>query len=408
MRYFLILIFLIGAPLFASYSLKNEYQIDNYVVESLDIPRAFLHSKKFLQMKQKYAKYKHRYFFDTSKVQTFFIPDLIKIINVKGIPEVFLFMAMAESNFAAHARSSKQAVGIWQFMPATAKKYGLRIDKFVDERKDPYKATNAAIKYLKYLHRIFGKWYLAALAYNAGEGTLLKAIERAGTDDLMVLIDPKKRYLPKESREYLYKIVMLALMANDKEYRLSSELAYIFSRGEEYDVLPVKVKGAELLDYVAQKIRVKSHYIKELNPHIKRGFTPPDVKRYTIYIPKIKSQEFKERYRPSNKMEGFLVYKIRQKDSLYTIAHRFGLKVSLLKRFNNLKSNLIHPGRSLMIPISKKRRLSKKHRRIYKVKKGDSFIKIAKKFGVNVKKLKFWNDKKDNLLKIGEQLVILY
>ena len=402
MRYFLILIFLSISSLFASYSLKNEYQIDRYVVDSLDIPRSFLHSQKFLQMKRRYAKYKRHHFFDPSKVQTYFIPDLVKIINAQGVPEVFLFMAMAESNFATHARSSKRAVGIWQFMTPTAKKYGLRVDEFVDERKDPYKATNAAIKYLKYLHKMFGKWYLAALAYNAGEGTLQRAIKRAGTDDLMVLIDPKKRYLPKESREYLYKIVMLALMANDKEYRLNSELAYIFSRGEEYDVLPVKVKGAELLDYVAQKIRVKYRYIKELNPHILRGFTPPDVSKYTIYIPKVKFLAFKKRYTPSNKVEGFLVYKIRHGDSLYTIAHRFGVKVALLKKFNNLRSNLIHPGRSLIIPIAKK------HRHIYKVKKGDSFLKIARKFGVDVKKLKSWNDKKDNLLKIGEQLVILY
>ena len=402
MRYFLILIVLIVAPLFASYSLKNEYQIDQYVVDSLDIPRSFLHSQKFLQMKRKYARYKHHHFFDPSKVQTYFIPDLVKIINTQRVPEVFLFMAMAESNFATRARSHKKAVGIWQFMAPTARKYGLRIDEFVDERRDPYKATNAAIKYLKYLHRMFGKWYLAALAYNAGEGAVRRAIKRAGTDNLMVLIDPKKRYLPKESQKYLYKIVMLALMAGDKEYRLNSDLAYIFSRGEEYDVLPVKVKGAELLEYIAHKIRVKYHYIKELNPHIKRGFTPPDVKHYTLYIPKVKYEEFKKRYTPSNKIEGFLVYKIRQGDSLYTIAHRFGVKVSLLKKFNNLRSNLIHPGQSLIVPIPKK------HRHIYRVKKGDSFLKIAKRFGVNVKKLKSWNDKKDDFLKIGEQLVILY
>ncbi len=399
---FLILSILFATSLLASFSFKNQYEIDRYVVDSLDIPRSFLHSKQFLKIQKQYSKYKKYHYFDTSKVQTYFIPDLVKIINAQNVPDVFLFMAMAESNFATHARSSKKAVGIWQFMPATARKYGLRIDEFVDERKDPYKATNAAIKYLKILHKMFGKWYLAALAYNAGEGAVQRAIKKAKTDDLMVLIDPKKRYLPKESRMYLYKIVMLALMASDDEYRLNSDLAYILTRGEEYDIMPVRVKGAELLDYVAQKIKVRYRYIKELNPHIKRGFTPPDVQKYAIYIPKVKYNDFKEHYKPSNKVQGFLVHKVRSGDSLYTIARRYGIKVALLKRFNNMHSNIIHTGEKLVIPIPKR------HKKIYRVRPGDTFLKIARRFGVDVKKLKKWNDKRDNFLKIGERLVILY
>ncbi len=409
MRNFIFLFWLSLVPLFASYSLKDEYKIDQYVVDRLDIPRSFLHSQKFLHMKRRYARYKYRNFFNINRIQTYFIPDLVKLINAQGVPEVFLFMAMAESNFATHARSKKRAVGIWQFMKGTAKKYGLRVDRFVDERRDPYKATNAAIKYLKTLHAMFGKWYLAALAYNAGEGTLQRAIQRAGTDDLMVLIDPKKRYLPKETREYLYKIVMLALMASDKEYRLNSELAYMLTRGEEYDVVPVNVKGGEDLGYVARTIQVQYHYIKELNPHIRKNFTPPNVPKYTIYIPKMKFDQFKKRYTPSKyrppkqrSARRFFAYKVRSGDSLYGIARRFGVKVARLKRLNRLKNNLIHPGISLKIPVAAK------HHRLYRVRKGDNFVKIAKRFGVDVRKLKLWNNKKNNFLKIGERLVVLY
>ncbi len=387
---------------YGSLSIKNSYKIDTFVVDSLDIPRAFLHSKNFLQMKRHYERYKKHHFFDVKRTETYFIPYLVKIINAQNVPDVFLFMAMAESNFATHARSRKRAIGIWQFMPATAKKFGLRVDEFVDERKDPYKSTLAAIRYLKYLHKMFGKWYLAALAYNAGEGTVQRAIKRAGSDDLMKLLDEKRRYLPKESRNYLKKIVLLALMANDPDYRLSSELSYILSRGEDYDIIPVKVKGAELLDYVAQRIQLRYRFIKELNPHILRGFTPPDVKEYTIYIPKLKYFLFKKRYRPSNKIHGFLAYGVKKGDSLYKIAKRFGVKIALIKRFNHLRSNILHIGEKLYLPIP----LKSKH--IYRVKRGDTILKIARKFGVNAKKLKIWNDKKDNFIKVGEKLVILF
>ncbi len=400
MRILLVLLVLCHL-LFASFERQSD-SIEHHIAKSLDIPMRFLHSERFLALKKHYAKYKKHHFFDVKRVETYFIPDLVKIINAYNIPDVFLFMALAESNFATHARSIKHAVGIWQFMPATAKKFGLRIDEFVDERKDPYKSTNAAIKYLKHLHAMFGKWYLAALAYNAGEGTVQRAIKKAGTDDVMVLLDENRKYLPKESRRYLYKIVMLALMANDKSYTLNSDLAYILTRGEEYEIMPVKVKGAELLMYVGEKIKLRERYLKNLNPHLKRGFTPPDVKRYAIYIPKLKYQEFKKHYKPSNIAKGFLAYKVKKGDSLYKIARKFGIKVSLIKKFNSLHSNILHIGDRLILPIPKR------YKKIYRVKKGDTILKIARKFGVDAKKLKLWNDKKDNFLKVGEKLVVLY
>ena len=401
--------------LFASFEPDN-ISIEHHIVKSLDIPLQFLHTEKFLKLKKKYERYTQHHFFDVNRVETYFVPDLVRIMNAYNIPDVFLFMAMAESNFATHARSIKRAVGIWQFMPQTARKYGLRVDTFVDERKDPYKSTRAAIKYLRNLYTMFGKWYLAALAYNAGEGKVLRAIQRAGTDDVMVLVDERKKYLPKESREYLYRIVMLALMANDRRYSLNADLAYILTRGEEYEIMPVKVKGAESLLYVSEKIKLNYKYLRHLNPHLKRGYTPPNVKKYAIYIPKIKYADFKKYYKPSkNRAKGFLAYRVRKGDSLYTIARKFGVKVALLKRFNKLRANLIHPGQRLIIPLThklykKKRGYSYKNyrRRIYRVRKGDTILKIAKKFGVNAKKLKKWNNKKSNFLKIGERLVVLY
>jgi len=388
--------------LFGALSTQNDYEVDQYIADSLDIPYSFLKSKRFKRFYKHYQKLKNHSFIDVKRVETYFIPELEKILDAQGVPEIFLFMAMAESNFATHARSNKAAVGIWQFMPKTAKKYGLRIDKFVDERRDPIKSTNAAVKYLKFLHEMFGKWYLAALAYNAGEGTLQKAIKRAGTDDLKTLLDEKKRYLPKESRLYLFKIVSLAKLSYDFDSKMSQELGYILARSEGNLVVPVKIKGSKTLSAIASGIKLKRSYLSALNPHLKKGFIPPSKTGTTIYIPRFKYEEFKRWYKPARSYKNFLVHKVKKGESLYIIAKRYGIKISTLKKLNKLSSDTLRVGKKLIVPIG---RLKK---RFYKVKPGDTLIKIAKRFGIAPKKLKQWNDKKDNLIKVGEKLVVLY
>ncbi|BCD67991.1 lytic transglycosylase domain-containing protein [Nitratiruptor sp. YY09-18] len=404
MRPFLLITIVLSTMLFAAFNTKNHYAIQKHIAKSLDIPQKFFHTKKYYNYKKKFSVYKRLHVFDPKAVETYFIPSLVKIINAYNVPDVFLYMAMAESRFAIHAKSNKRAVGIWQFMEPTAKKYGLRVDRYVDERKDPFKATRAAIRYLKDLHKQFGKWYLAALAYNAGDGAVRRAIRKAGTTDLLTLIDEKKKYLPKESREYIYRIVMYAMMANDKEYRLNQDLAYIMTRGEDYDIMPVKVSGGEPLRRIAQAIKLRPTYLRSLNPHIKRGITPPDTNRYSIYIPIVKYKEFQKYYKPQHIYNGIVAYRVQKGDTLYTIARKYGVSLQTLKSYNHLSSSLLHPGQRLYIPLKK---LTKMKRRVYRVQKGDTLSMIAKKFGVDPKKLKAWNDKKSSNLKIGEKLVVM-
>jgi len=401
LRLFLLTL-LVVSTLFASLTTKESYQIDDYIAQSFDLDRSFLQSENFQRVYHRYERIKGRSFINVKHPQTYFIPELEKILEAQGVPEVFLFMAMVESNFATKARSHKAAVGIWQFMPKTAKKFGLRIDSFVDERKDPIKSTRAAVKYLKFLYKMFGKWYLAALAYNAGEGTVLRAIKRAGSERAEVLLDPKKKYLPKESRIYLYKILSYAKLSYDFDSKLSQELGYILAREDDYQIVPVEVKGAETLEYIGERIRMKTSFLRMLNPHLIRGYTPPGARKYQIYIPKFKYLAFKKRYKPSNVYTNFIVYKTKSGDSLYKIAHRYGVSIKSLREFNHLKGRYLRVGKELIIPIAKS------HKRHYVVKPGDTIIKIAKRFGVDPKKLKRWNDKKDNFLRVGERLVVLY
>ena len=345
-----VLFLLIVKLLFAAYSTESSYEVERHILKSLDLPVDFVHTERFHRFAKKYDIYKKIHLFDPNDTQTYFIPDLVRIINAHNVPDVFLYMAMAESRFATHARSNKSAVGIWQLLPQTARLLGLRIDKYVDERRDPYKSTNAAIKYLKKLHAIFGKWYLAALAYNAGPGAVKRAIQKAGTDDVFVLLDPKKRYLPKESRNYLYKIVMLALMANNREYKVSSDLAYIISRGENYDIMPVPVRPGERLKKIADLLQLRYSFLKKLNPQIKRSIVPPNQKDVSIYIPRLKYFTFQEKYIHRKKGKKGIIHTVKANETLYAIAKQYNVSIQTLQQHNGLKNSIIRVGQKIYIP----------------------------------------------------------
>jgi len=387
--------------LFASLDFGGYYNKEIEILRSLDVDPSFVANKDFVKVKKEFEKYKKRHFFDTNSDSFIYIPTIKRLISEAKIPQVFLFMAMAESNFKLHAKSHKKAVGIWQFMPSTAKKYGLRIDEYVDERKDPVKSTKAAIKYLKYLHKKFGRWYLAALAYNSGEGRVVRAIKKAKTKDLNKLIDPKKKYLPKESRRYIRKIIALALIGSDENYHLKRDFDYILNRGSAYSLATVKVKGGEVLDEIAKDIKIKRSILRELNAHLKYGFVPPNVKEYDIYLPYIKLADFKENYKPSNIKKAFIVYKVKKGDSLAKIAAKYEISYKMIKDFNKLRSNILRINQTLIIPIPKKSKI------IYRVKKGDTLLSISKKYGITVAKLKKLNGKKTHMIRVGEKLVII-
>jgi len=161
-----------------SLSRKNDVEI----LKSLDISESFLNDKEFQELKNNFRLYRSTIFIQILSDAYIYFPLIKKMLIKNNLPPSLVYMAMAESSFKNRAYSKARAVGIWQFMPRTAKNFGLNINLYVDERRDPIKATKAAIKYLKYLHGIFGKWYLSILAYNCGEGRVLRAIKRAKSD----------------------------------------------------------------------------------------------------------------------------------------------------------------------------------------------------------------------------------
>lgn len=199
----------------------------------------------------------------------------------RGMPEELLYMAMMESGLSPRAVSSASAVGLWQFMGPTAQQYGLRVDEWVDERRDPVRATDAALDYLAYLHNRYNSWYLAAAAYNAGPGTVDRVLARhaqgrTGDEDLYWEV---LEYLPRETRDYVPRLVAATILARDaarEGFDQEAEGPYRYDR--------VFVPGGTSLWRVARALDIAPRVLRTLNPHLIQGVTPPD-ETYPIRVP---------------------------------------------------------------------------------------------------------------------------
>lgn len=285
-----------------------------------------------------------------------FIPIIRSMIVQAGIPQEFLFLAMAESGFSSRAYSKKKAVGIWQFMPYTAKDLGLVINDYVDERRDPIKSTQAAIKYLQFLYNATGEWYLAAMAYNCGIGRLKKAIEKAGSSELEVLLDEQEKYLPGETRQYIRTILSMSLAFSNTQKMRAVDREYLLNRGAFDTLAQVQVKGGTLLASIAASAGMSLEDIKKYNRHLTYNFLPKSNKEYAIYIPYDRLAHFKQNYDPNAlPSANFIFHKVKKGESLASIAKKYGISMEELKLSNNFSSKqTIFANQKIVIPILQK------------------------------------------------------
>lgn len=406
-RYFLTILF--PMLLLANLTYESNYKKELAVLESFNIESSFLYDHIMNDMRIKNnTAIKNRLFLRAMEEAYLFIPTIKNILTRYDIPQEFLYLAMAESNFSTKAYSKKRAAGLWQFMPLTGKHYKLNIDEYVDERRDFIKSTEAAAKHLSHLHKRFGKWYLAAIAYNCGGGKLSRAIKKAGSDDLKVLLDPKKKYIPRESRFYIRKIIALALIGTDEQFLLSSEYGYLLNRANAYPIATVQLPSGESLRRVSKLIDIPLKDLQKLNRHLKYDFVPPYSKTYDVYIPYIKLSEFKQKYYPEPMSKIYKVHVVTSGDNLSYIGKKYGVSYGVIKDFNKLKSNRLSLKQKLIIPIPGGSKSNKKinSRHYYMVKKGDSLESISKAFKVSIQNIKLQNSLKGSLIKIGDRLKI--
>ncbi len=302
------------------------------ILKSLDIDPSFTEDIHYVETKKNINALKKLFFLRTLKRGSLFMPNLQNLIDEADIPETFLYMAMVESKFLADSKSHKHAAGLWQFMPATAREYKLSRTRHIDERLDPIKSTQAAIEYLKYLHSRFHKWYLAAMAYNCGEGRLAEAIRKAGTDDLAVLLDEEKGYLPKETRDYIQRIIVAALLAHDKSIIKKNNSNHLFGYCSNKKLTKLYFKGGQSLKEISVRIGVPYEKLRACNPQLIRKRLPPDPKRlYYLYLPEDLALKAKKRIHNSDET---FVYHVQPNDTLFLISKRFNVRMGALRALN--------------------------------------------------------------------------
>jgi len=342
----------------------------------------------------------------------YYLPFMKKQFADSGLPQDLAYLPLIESGFNPLAYSPAHASGIWQFISSTGKIYGLRHNFWIDERRDPIKSTNAAIRYLKKLHNDFNDWHLALAAYNCGEGRVGRTIKKLQKDSFWELT------LPRETMNYVPQYIASLMLAKSPEC-----FGYEVTVTDTFSFDTVQVSECIGIDDIATGIGVEADTIKKLNPHILHWCTPPDMSDVTLYLPPGKTKQFKTFYAnlPEEKKVTWFRYRIRRGDSLIKISRRFKLPVSAIKSVNKMRGSRIIAGRHLFIPIpanssyvkslndspSEQHETDAKGRIKYRVKRGDTVWELSELFGVSAEEISQWNNlDKASQLRIGDILVI--
>lgn len=364
---------------------------------------------------------------------TRYLPMMRKVLETQGLPLDLVYLSMIESGFSSYATSFAKAAGLWQFVVGTSRRYGLKTDFWVDERRDPYKATVAAARYLRDLReRFHGDWYLAWAGYNAGEGKVDRAIRKEKTTDFWRMMG-KGRTLRAETKHYVPKLIAAALIAKHPE-RFGFHVEY----EQAPEVEEVAVPDATDLHVIAKLAGISFELVRDLNPELRRFCTPPGG--WTLKLPKGSGAAFLAEYAKLGPAErlSFVEHKVEKGEPLLKIARAYGVTEAAILRTNGIRSyRQIKPGRMLVIPMAgasskmlagRQIETLEKHpvpqaRRApvavparaiasgatYTVQPGDSLWTIAAKFSTTVDKLKRLNGlngRRARSLQVGQPLVV--
>lgn len=361
-----------------------------------------------------------------------YMPYVRRVFRERGLPMDLTILPFIESGYNPKARSRAGAVGMWQFMPFTGKKYGLEVGWWLDERRDPYKATHAAADYLEKLYNDFGDWYLALAAYNAGEGRVGRAVRNTGCSDFFELTKKKRyvrrygrkmHYLPRETRNYVPKFVAVLKIIRNLE---SLGFQPVHWDNEE-ELMALEVPPKTDLKVLAEKAGLSWAEFKEHNIAYYEPAAHPK-KFSTVYVP-VEHKERAVAYLSSSDVKEYTsyytYYKIRRGDSWYKIAKRYGISHHTLKRYNGKSSNLLRPGARIKIPsratardfaskgssVRSGSRSSKRNYALtgqsYTIRRGDSLWSISQGFNCSVRDLANANGiSTRSVLKVGSKLRI--
>lgn len=277
---------------------------------------------------------------------TVFRPMMYEKLRAAGLPEDLVYLSMVESGYSSNAYSSAAAAGLWQFIPSTGRLYDLRVDSWVDERRDPEAATDAAIAFLGDLYKEFGDWRLVWAAYNGGPGRVTRGQERHGTKDFWELV--AKNAFASETDNYVPKIMAAAIIGHNPERYGFTDINFqpMLSR----DTVRID-QGMFGLDVLAEAAGVSVDELREMNPHLRQFAIPPEGT--FVHVPKGTGEAFAANVAaiPPEKRLSFQEHRVAKGETLGTIARKYGVSVSDLQRANHIKNpNQISVGTRLVIP----------------------------------------------------------
>ena len=335
-------LFLLLAFLLISCSTKKTYENKDFYNQSID-DELFLEeeaAKYHIKVPNRWEIKKYIYYYtrvdrtfmrNSLERSRYFLPTVKSIFRKYGIPQDLAYLPIIESGYNPYATSSTGAAGIWQFVYTTGKRFGLRIDRRVDERRDPYKSTIAAAKYLKYLYSIFKRWDLVLAAYNCGEGCVLRKVRKR-----MIGFWQIKYKLPKQTRNYVPKFFAALMIAKNSErygFRIPTN---------QYYILRKHAKVSFHLKTLARRLDINYPLLKMFNAHLKRGFAYRGI---GVNIPRKTKSVLRQ---VSIK---YINYVVKKGDTLYRISKRFKVPIRTIMKVNALTSYNIKVGQTLKIPV---------------------------------------------------------
>ena len=358
-----------------------------------------------------------------------FEPMIRQKLAEHGMPQDLIYLSLIESGMSPNAYSRAAAVGLWQFIRGTARLYDLEVSFWVDERRDPEKATDAALRYLSDLHEQFGSWYLAAAAYNGGPGRVSRGLRRTGGGTFWDLAD--QRLLRAETRDYVPKIIAAAIIGHDPE-------RYGFTNLRPHSTIDfetVTVPDATSFDVLAEAAGVDEEVIRDLNPQFPQRVTPPH-RPVDIKLPSGTAATFVTAYAqiPEDERVTWTFHVVQRGQTLGGIGSNYGVSVAALRAANgNIDPRRLQIGQRLVIPSPARpggtatRTASasassaasqpsvgsgstsvdeQPASQTVIVQRGDSLWTIARRYSVSTRDLMRWNGLTSSLIRVGDRLEV--
>jgi len=358
------------------------------------------------------------FFINSYKRSGRYIGKIVKELNEAGLPKELAWLPLVESGFNVRALSPSRALGLWQFIPSTGYKFGLKRDDWIDERLDPEKSAKAAIAYLQELHLMFGDWTTVLAAYNSGEGSVLRLIRGQKINYLDNFWDLYER-LRRETARYVPRF--LAAL-----HILKEPGKYGFDLGETEEPLSFEVVTIEKqvrLDAITKELGISEGLLSDLNPELRLMVTPPTP--YSLRIPPVMSRVLlasldsipewsrvrsglPKRHTKSSSELSYAYHRVSKGETLSTIAKRYETTVAAISKANNIGDRqLIKTGQRLKIPLSGGKVYASKSVETYTVKNGDTLWLIAQRFNTDVETLKRANNLKSSNIVVGQTINLI-